>query len=287
MFKIITDTGSDLPEAYLKAHDIDLVCLSYIVEEEVYGKEQTMPCKVFYDMMRKGSAPTTSQANPEDAKAVIERALQEHDEILCLGFSSGLSGTCNSIRIAAEDLMSERPDCRIAVVDTLAASLGQGLLVHKAVEMRDAGKSMNETAEWVEKHRLNLVHMFTVDDLEYLYRGGRVSKTTAFVGGLVGIKPVLHVDDEGHLIAVGKVRGRKKSLCALVDAMGEKMGGFRTENDIVFISHCDDWPAAEFVKEQVKERFGIESFLIDYVGPTIGAHSGPGTVALFFMGEHR
>ena len=173
------------------------------------------------------------------------------------------------------------------MVDTLAASLGQGLLVHKAVEMRDAGKGIEETAGWVEEHRLNLVHMFTVDDLEYLYRGGRVSKTTAFVGGLVGIKPVLHVDDEGHLVALGKVRGRKKSLCALVDGMEERIGRFRTDNDVIFISHCDDWQAAEFVKNQVKERFGIESFLVDYVGPTIGAHAGPGTVALFFVGEKR
>ena len=191
------------------------------------------------------------------------------------------------MRVAAEEIMEEQPDCRIIVIDSLCASLGEGLLVHKAVNLRDQGKSLEEVAEWVKNNRLHLVHVFTVDDLYHLYRGGRVSRATAVVGTLAGIKPKLHVDDEGHLIVIGKVRGRKKSLHALVDYMEEKMGSYRDQNDIVFISHGDDLPAAELVRDLVKERFGIDSFLINYVGPTIGSHSGPGTLALFFMGEER
>ena len=287
MFKIITDSTADLPKAYLEEHDITCINLSYLLDGETYGQGKELPCKEFYDLMRNGKMPTTSQVNPEEAKAHFTKALEQDKEILCLAFSSGLSGTYNSMRIAAQELMEEKPDCKILVVDTLAASLGEGLLVYKAVKLREEGKTITEVAEWVEKYRGNLVHMFTVDDLFNLYRGGRVSKTTAIVGTVAGIKPVLHVDEEGHLVAVGKVRGRKKSLHALVDHMAEKMGSFASQNDIIFISHGDDLAAAELVRDLIKERFGIESFLIDYVGPTIVAHAGPGVVALFFMGDVR
>ena len=160
-------------------------------------------------------------------------------------------------------------------------------MVYKAVQLRDSGKNIEEVAEWLESHKLNLVHMFTVDDLFNLYRGGRVSKTSAILGTVAAIKPILHVDDEGHLVAVGKVRGRKKALQTLVDHMAEKQGSFAGQNDIIFISHGDDWEAAEYVRDLIKERFGIESFVIDYVGPTIGSHAGPGGVALFFLGDVR
>ncbi|MBE5892390.1 MAG: DegV family protein [Lachnospiraceae bacterium] len=287
MFKIITDSTADLPKEYLNANDISCVNLSYIVDGETYGRGKEFPCHDFYELMRKGNMPTTSQVNPDEAKEELLKLVNDHKEILCFSFSSGLSGTYNSMRLAAEEVMSEQPDCKIIVVDTLCASLGEGLLVYKAVQLRDAGKDIDEVAAWVEDHKLNLVHMFTVDDLFNLYRGGRVSKTTAIVGTVAGIKPVLHVDDEGHLVAIGKVRGRKKALQALVNHMAEKQGSFADQNDIIFISHGDDWEAAEYVRDLVKERFGIESFLIDYVGPTIGSHAGPGVVALFFMGDVR
>ena len=190
----------------------------------------------------------------------------------------------------AEALVSEleeNKDCKIIVVDTLAASLGEGLLVHKAVELRKAGKSLEETAKWVEENKLHLVHAFTVDDLFHLHRGGRVSKATAIVGSMINIKPILHVDNEGHLIALSKSRGRKKSLHALVDYMEEKIGSYANQNDVIFISHGDCIEDANLVKEEVEKRFGIKKFLINEVGPTIGAHSGPGTVALFFLGESR
>ena len=287
MFKIVTDSTADLPAEYLKEHDLGCINLSYIMDGVTYGQGQELPEKEFYALMRSGKMPTTSQVNPEEAKNHFLKYLKENKEILCIAFSSGLSGTYNSMRVAAEEIMEEQPDCRIIVIDSLCASLGEGLLVHKAVTLRDQGKSLEEVSEWVKNNRLHLVHVFTVDDLYHLYRGGRVSKATAVVGTLAGIKPKLHVDNEGHLIVIGKVRGRKKSLHALVDYMEEKMGSYRDQNDIVFISHGDDLPAAELVRDLVKERFGIDSFLINYVGPTIGSHSGPGTLALFFMGEER
>ncbi len=287
MFKIMTDSTADLPLEYLEEHNIGCVNLSYIMDGVVYGQGVEMPYQEFYANMRSGKMPTTSQVNPEEAKVYMEKMLLENKELLYLAFSSGLSGTYNSGRIAAQELMEERPDCKIIVVDTLSASLGEGLVVHKAVAMRDAGKTIEETADWVMKHRLNFVHVFTVDDLFHLYRGGRVSKASAILGTLASIKPKLHVDDEGHLVLIGKVRGRKKSLLALVDYMDEKMGSYRDANDIVFISHGDSLEDAEFVRDTIKERYGIENFLISNVGPTIGAHSGPGTIALFFMGESR
>lgn len=286
-FKIITDTTADLPQEYIRKNGLGVMVLPYIMDGITYGLEQDMEVKDFYATMRGGKMPTTSQVNPEAAREYLEKYLEENRELLVLSFSSGLSGTCGSVSLAARELMEERQDCRIMVVDTLAASLGEGLLVHKAVQLRSQGKSLEETADWIENHKRNLVHVFTVDDLFHLHRGGRVSRATAIVGTLAGIKPLLHVDDEGRLIAVGKVRGRRKSLQALVDMMEERIGSWRGENDCFFISHGDSLEDAEYVRDLVKERFGIEECMIDFVGPTIGAHSGPGTIALFFMGDKR
>ena len=287
MFKIITDSGTDLPVGYYEENHVACMNLSYIVDGETYGQGKELPWKEFYEMMRQGKMPTTSQINPEDARIHFEKALETDKEILCLVFSSGLSGTYNNICIAAGELMEEHPDCKIVVIDTLCASMGQGLMVHKAVELRDAGKTIDETAAWVNAQVPNLVHMVTVDDLFHLHRGGRVSKASAVAGTLIGIKPVIHVDDEGHLIVIDKVRGRKKSLMKLVDAMEEKTKGYPEENDIIFITHGDDFEAAEFVKDMIKERFGFTNFLINNIGPVIGSHAGPGTIALFFFGKER
>ena len=183
------------------------------------------------------------------------------------------------------ELQEQHPDKQIVVVDSLAASLGQGLLVHIAVQMRDAGQSFQQTVDWCMENRLHVVHLFTVDDLFHLYRGGRVSKATAIVGSMLNMKPVLHVDDEGKLVAVGKMRGRKRALDDLVKRMGEQIGDY--ENKTFFISHGDCLADAEYVRDQVKEKFGIPDCLINFVGPSIGAHSGPGTVALFFLGKQR
>ncbi len=287
MFKIVTDSTADLPVEYLEENKIGCLNLSYILDGETYGQGKELDYKEFYAMMRDGKMPTTSQVNPEQAKSYFEEVIKEHDEILYLAFSSGLSGTYNSVSVAAAEIREEHPDKKLVVVDTLSASLGEGLIVYKAVELRKSGKSLEETAQWVEDNKLHLVHAFTVDDLFHLHRGGRVSKASAILGTLISIKPKLHVDNEGHLILLDKVRGRKKSLSALVDYMESKMGSYRDQNDIYMISHGDCWEDAEFVRDMIKERLGIENCLIHNIGPTIGTHSGPGTVALFFMGEDR
>ena len=286
-FKMVTDTSADLPREYLEKNDIAVLSLAYIIDGGTYTWDNPMDEHEFYDKMRNGSMPTTSQVNVADAAALFEELIKAYDEILCVSFSSGLSGTYNSTAIAAREVCEEHPGKKIRVVDTKAASLGQGLMVDYALKMRAEGKSVDETADFLEANYNHFVHVFTVDDLNHLYRGGRVSKATAFVGTLANIKPILHVDDEGHLINIGKVRGRKKSLIELVNLMEKKLGDHLKENDRVFISHGDSIEDAEFVAQEVKKRFGIESFLINYVGPTIGAHSGPGTIALFFYGDER
>ena len=287
-FIITTDTTCDLPAEYIRAHGIGMLSLTYTLNEATYSWEHPLPVRDFYDHMRNGSLPTTSQANPEEAKALFEQIIREQDaDILHIAFSSGLSGSYNSSRIAANELLEEYPKHRIIVIDSLCASLGEGLLVHKAVCLKEQGRSLDETAAWLEENKLHLVHNFTVDDLFHLYRGGRVSKTAAFVGTMINLKPILHVDDEGHLIPLAKVRGRKKSLSALVDAMEKQVGGWRDKNDIIFISHGDCEEEAQLVADLIKKRLGYESFLINYVGPTIGAHTGPGVIALFYMGDFR
>ena len=286
-FKIITDTTADLPESYIRENELGIMVVPYIMDGIPQGEERKMEVKEFYDRMRGGMMPTTYQINPETAKEYLNGFLEESRQLLVLSFSSGLSGTCGNVSLAAREIMEERPDCRIVVADTLCASLGEGLLVHKAVQLKKAGKSLDETAQWVEAHKENLVHVFTVDDLFHLHRGGRVSKATAIVGTLAGIKPLLHVDEQGHLTAVGKVRGRKKSLQSLVDMMEKQVGSWRDKNDCIFISHGDCAEDADYVKQLVEERFGRKDFLINEIGPTIGTHSGPGTVALFFMGDVR
>ena len=290
-FKIVTDSTADLPADYLERNHIACMNMSYILDGETYSGDtgRELPWKDFYRMMREeGKMPSTSQINPEEIRKHFEEYIKEgNTEILYLAFSSGLSGTCNSGRIAAEDVMEDHPEVKIIVVDSLCASLGEGLFVHRALEMKKAGKSMQETADWLNSHVQNFVHVFTVDDLNHLYRGGRVSKSTAVIGTLAGIKPILHVDKEGHLVPIDKVRGRKKSLLKLVDYMADHMGSMTEENNVVFISHGDALEDAGFVAQQIKERFGIKEFMCNHIGPTVGAHSGPGTIALFFMGEER
>lgn len=286
-FIIATDTTADLPKDYIEKNDLGLFSLSYTIVGETYSASRELPEKEFYSLMREGNIPKTSQVNPDEAKEVLLKLLEKGNEILYIAFSSGLSGTYNSGRLAAEEIMEEDKNVKIVVVDSKCASLGEGLLVHKAVEMRNNGKSFEETCEWVKEHAKNMIHLFTVDDLNHLFRGGRVSRSAAFIGTVLNIKPVLHVDDEGKLIPLCKERGRKKSLLKLVDMMGEQLGSYDKKNDIIFISHGDCVEDAEFVRDEVEKRYGIKDCLINYIGPTIGAHAGPGTVALFFMGDVR
>jgi DegV family protein with EDD domain len=286
-YLITTDNMADLPEEYMSKHWLPAMSLTYLLDGQTYNAENSLPYQEFYRKMRAGCMPTTSQINPEEAKEKLKEYLQISKNIIHIAFSGGLSGTYNSVRLAAAEMMEEQPDCRITVIDSLAASMGEGLLVHKALEKQAEGLSYDELVAWVEANKLHVCHYFTVDDLFHLYRGGRVSKTAAVLGTMINLKPVLHVDNDGHLIPLSKVRGRKKSLNALVDQMEKQMGSYRDQNDIVFISHGDCMEDALYVQEQVRKRFGIEKFLISPVGPTIGAHSGPGTLALFFMGDAR
>ncbi|MDY5956979.1 MAG: DegV family protein [Frisingicoccus sp.] len=286
-YVITTDTCCDLPKDYLKEKEIEEVSLYYNMNGSVYGNDQEMDIKEFYDRMRGGEMPTTMAANPEELEEMFEKYLSAGKSVLHLAFSSELSSSCGNAMVAARELNEKYTDNKVIVIDTLAASLGQGLMVYKAEELRQNGKTIDETATWLEENKLHFCHQFTVDDLNHLYRGGRVSKLTAVAGTIIQIKPILHVSDEGKLVPIGKARGRKKSLTALVDNMQRTMGSYRDKNDIVFISHGDALEDAEYVANLVKERFGIEKFLINPVSPTIGAHSGPGTIALFYMGEKR
>lgn len=264
-YVITTDNGSDLPESYFAEHNVGCTYLSYSMDGKNYDHDNFLPVEEFYDRVRKGAMPTTAQVNPEAARALIEPYLKEGKDVLHISFSSGLSGSYNSVRIAGEDLQQEYPDRKIIVLDSLAASLGQGMIVYLAQQQKEAGKSIEEVAQWVVDHRLNVVHVFTVDDLNHLHRGGRVSKTTAVVGGVLNIKPVLHVDNEGKLIAVGKVRGRKKSLLALVDMMEEKIGSYKNSCDTIFVSHGDCEKDAQFVVDKIKEKYQIKTVMVDFV----------------------
>ena len=286
-YVIMTDNTVDMPLAWLKEHQVDYLCLSCNMDGEIYDKEHVIEDKEFYRRMRAGSMPTTSQVNPTAAEEIFESVLKEGKDVLYLAFSSGLSGTYNSCRVAAEELRDSYPDRKLEVIDTLAASMGEGLLVWYAVKMKEEGKSMEEVALWVKENILHTGHVFTVDDLNHLYRGGRVSKATAVLGTLANIKPMLHVDNEGKLIPVGKVRGRKKSLATLVSMMEERVGTYRDKNEIVLISHGDCEEDAAYVAKLVEEKFGITNVMMNPIGATIGAHAGPGTVALFFLGEYR
>lgn len=286
-YVIMTDSSADLPADYLKKNEIFSASLKYTIDGDTYDNDDEVAALSFYDKVRNGSMPTTSQVNPEEAKEKLLEALKVNKNILCLSFSSGLSGTYNSFRLAAEEIMEEDDSANIIVIDSLCASLGQGLFVHKAVELRDKGVDIDDASKWLEDHKLNMVHAFTVADLNHLARGGRLSKVAAVVGTIISLKPVLHVDNEGHLVNIFNVRGRKKSLSALVDYMEKHMGSYKENNDIVFISHGDNAEDAQYVADEIKKRFGIEKFLINPIGPTIGAHAGPDTIALFFMGDER
>lgn len=285
-YVIITDNTADLPGEFIHRNALPIVSLEYSIAGKDYDdRTEKLDPAEFYRLMRAGEMTRTNQANPDQIRDIFEIYLREGYDILFIAFSSGLSGTCGNGYIAAEEMREKYPERSIEVVDTLAASLGEGMLVYKALKKKSEGASLDEVHSWLMENRLHLCHYFTVDDLHFLHRGGRVSKTAAVVGTMLGIKPVLHVDNEGHLIPLTKVRGRKQSLLKLVDYMEETVGDYK--NDIIFISHGDCLQDAQFVADEVKKRFGIENFVMNYVGPTIGAHSGPGTVALFFLGKKR
>jgi len=284
-YRIISDSCCDFPAQLLSHLDIDLVPLSLMFRGEVWEDTTDQGLKAVYDGLRKGEVATTSAINPDCWASYIEPILASGKDALVLAFSSGLSTTYQSAVIAAQELSEKYPARTVKVVDTLCASLGQGLLVWYACKNRDAGMSLEELAQWCEDNKLNLCHWFTVDDLMYLKRGGRVSAATALLGTVLNIKPILHVDNEGHLISVGKVRGRKASIEALAKKITEL--ALPGKNDTMFISHGDCAEDAQTLANILKEKYGVKEVVIGYVGAVIGSHSGPGTLALFFLGKHR
>jgi DegV family protein with EDD domain len=284
---ITTDSTSDLPNEYIIEHNLKIIPLYYSLNDIIYGTANTLELKEFYDIMRSGKLPTTAAANPEDIRNIFEELIKDGYDILHISFSSALSCSFNNATIVANDLMEEYPEYTIKVLDSLSASLGEGLLVHFACNNLNQGLSLEENYDWCESNKFNICQHFTVDDLHHLHRGGRVSKATATIGSLINVKPVLHVDNEGKLTSLKNVRGRKKSLMTLVENMIEATQNYDIKNEVVFISHGDCLEDAEYVAELIKEKLGINNFIISYVSQTIGAHSGPGTVALFYLGSTR
>jgi len=284
---IVTDSCCDLPLSFMEEHQIPAIGLTFTLNGKEYTDDlgKTIDSKSFYDAVRQGATPTTSQINTEEFLQFFKKYLERGQDILYIAFSSALSGTYNSARIARDMLKSDYPDRTITVIDSLCASMGQGLLVYKAVQLLQQGYSHEELVQWVEDNKLKINHWFTVDDLNHLKRGGRLSGASAFIGTILDIKPVLHVNDEGRLIPVEKVKGRKKSLRRLVEMLEQRI--VDPEEQEVFISHGDALEDAQFTADLIRSKVRVKKILINTIGPVIGSHAGPGTMAVFFFGSNR
>ena len=287
-YVIMTDSSCDLPQELADQLGLEVLPLEVMADGKNYrnwldGRE--IGFKEFYKLAREGKELKTSAVNTAAFEEKMEKLLEEGKDILYIGFSSGLSTTYNSGEAAARELREKYHDRKIYTVDTLAASLGQGMIIYYAAKKKEAGATIEEVRDFVENEKLHMCHWFTVDDLNYLKRGGRISAATAAVGTMLSIKPVMHMDNEGHLVAVGKARGRKAALCQLLDTMGELGEGL--EGQTTFICHSDCMDDAQYVASQMKERFGVAQVNINWIGPVIGAHTGPGTIGIFFWGRER
>ena len=288
-FEMITDSSSNLTDDMIKEFGLHILPLRFMSDGEEfqsYTEGEKSDLQRFFDMMRDGKVFTTSLPYQDKAEEKFRSLLDQGKDILYVGFSSGLSGTYEAMSNIMDGLKKEYPDRKIMHVDTLAAAMGQGLLVYKAAQFAETGATIEETAAWVEENRLHLSHWFTVEDLMYLFRGGRVSRTSAWAGSLLNIKPVLHVDDEGHLIPMEKVRGRKQSIMAMVDHM-EQSATAPVADQTVFISHADCEEDLMILVDEIRKRFGCTDIRWNYLDPVIGAHTGPGCLALFFMADKR
>lgn len=284
-YVLFTDSSADLPRSILAELDIRVLQLKVTLDGEATRANDQIEVKDFYDTLRSKKGATTSTATLADFLDAFEPVLAEGKDVLYLGFSSGLSGTYNAGVMAAKELSERYPDRKIVTVDTLCASLGQGLLVYTAACMKRDGADLESVRVFVEDRKLHLCHWFTVDDLFFLKRGGRVSAATAVLGSLLSIKPVMHVDNNGKLVNVIKARGRKDAIGRLFDKMRDT--AIDPSSQTIFISHGDCAEDAQLLADRVQKELGVKSVMIDYVGPVIGAHSGPGTLALFFFGTER
>ncbi len=287
-FSIITDSAANLTTKLIKDNDIKVVSLSYNIggkEYLGYVEGEETDYKAFYELLRSKEKVQTSLVNYEACKNIVCKELDKGNDVLYVSFSSSLSGSYLVAKNVAEDLKEQYTDRKIIVIDSLCASFGQGLLMYYVAKKRDEGLSVDDTAKWIEDNKLNLVHLFTVDDLFFLKRGGRLSGSTALMGSLLNIKPLLHMDNEGKLVMTGKVRGRRASLDAMIQRMGEV--GTDLETQHVFIGHGDCIEDACYVEKQIKKLYKVKDVTINYIDSVIAAHSGPGTLAIFFMGTER
>ncbi len=286
-YVIVTDSSCDLPAEWVATNHVEVIPLSVDIDGKTYRNfpdERDIKLHDFYQMLRAKKVGKTTQLSPDAFVQTVEPLLKEGKDILALGFSSALSGTYNSMRLGAEELRERYPDRKMVIIDTLSASLGQGMLVYRANELKQEGKSLDTVAQYIEDNKLRLNHLFTVDDLGTLKRGGRLTASLAFIGTILNLKPVMRMDNEGRLVPWGKKHGRKVALRALIERMEETI----MEDRLIFISHGDCLDEAEQLKATIVALHpNTKVFLINHVGPVIGAHSGPGTMALFFFGRER
>ncbi|MFV0361634.1 MAG: DegV family protein [Suipraeoptans sp.] len=282
---ITVNSTVDLPTEWLIDRGVPVIPLRYTIDGKTYVDMKGLSPVEFFDKLREGHMAVTSQVNPDEAKAAFEPFLKEGKDILHIAFSSGLSGSCNSMKIAANELSDEYPERKIIVIDSLCACLGEGLLLYYALKNKEQGKSIEEVQEWIEENKLHICHNVTVDDLNHLHRGGRVSKASAIIGSAMQIKPIITVDDDGKLSVVGKKRGRKNALHTIVEMAIEQSKGWT--NDIIMITHGDCIDDANYVADLIKSEMGINNILINNIGTVIGSHTGPGVVAVFNIGNKR
>lgn len=287
-YKIITDSCANLTDKQIAEFGLEILSLKYYIGDtgfDSYIKGKKIDYSNVYKLLRDKGKITTSLANRDDCDKNILPVLEDGYDVLVLAFSSGLSGTYQNIVNSAEDYKEMFPDRKIIVVDTLCASMGQGLLVSKAVKLKKEGKSLEEVAEWVEDNKQSICQIFTLDDLFFLKRGGRLSGTSAIVGSLMNIKPLMHVAPDGKLYVTGKARGRKAAMKHLIDSVGEK--GIDPQNQEIFIVHGDCEEDAKFIGEEVKKLYGVKDVVYNCLDPVIASHAGPGTLAIFFVGKER
>ncbi len=287
-FVITTESNADLSPEFVAANGIRVIPHYYKVEEVEYGGEgNELPIKEFYDEMRAGKKVGTMASNPAVIEEIFNDILSQGKDVLHISFSSALSGGCANVQMVGRQMMEEHPEFSVIVVDTLSASAGEALMIIKALECQKEGRSLAETEAIIKELVPHICVQFTVEDLEYLRRGGRLSKTSAVLGTMINLKPILHINDEGGLVALAKVRGRKKSIATMLDNMEERLGTFKDRQIAIGILHGDCEEEALAIKEKITERFGYTEFVLCQIGAAIGAHSGPGTLGLIFLGDYR
>ncbi len=284
-YKIFSDTGSNYTDEMAKEKNVTIIPLSFFINGKEYKNSNKQIMEEVYAALRRKENVTTGSINTFTFEEAFTKELEKGNDIIYLAFSSGLSGTYQNAMVAKKNLEEKYPDRKIIVIDSLSATLGQGLLLTYACEFRDSGESLEDVASFIEANKLRMSHLFTVDEMFYLYRGGRITKATYLVARFAAIKPIMHVDDEGHLQALGKVIGRKATLKKMIEMIVETID--EPEKQYIYIAHGDCQDDAMWFKNELEKRFKSKGIFVDYLTPVIGAHSGPGTMAIFYLSKHR